>query len=189
MAEHGHDFIGAASGLCKPPTGSLAQTMGLAFEREVGGPDCCAHPLTETINRERLSVLGVDDGYMVTVGMRPAWQAIRDVGGSRGSPSRRRPPNPVPHGRCINVRDIIIDEGDIYALPAMRLLCMAATISSNVKFGCSTISSISSITRACKSLEYGLGIDCSLTVESMPGDALIDKPLRNSPNRPDRKML
>jgi hypothetical protein len=65
MAEHGHDFIGTASGLCEPPTGSLAQPMGLAFERQVGGPDCCAHPLAETINRERLSVVGVDREFVL----------------------------------------------------------------------------------------------------------------------------
>jgi hypothetical protein len=42
--------------------------MGLAFEREASSGDRCAHPLTETIDREGLSVLGVDDRYMVTVG-------------------------------------------------------------------------------------------------------------------------
>src|SRR5262249_15531385 len=96
-------------------------------------------------------------------------------------------------------------------LPGMRFFRIAATISSNVKSGCSTISpnknsacsssgevlpptrhgrnaagffpplryrsaasrrdapaSMASITRARKSLEYGLGIDCPLRIESMP---------------------
>src|SRR5262245_27660217 len=119
---------------------------------------------------------------------------------------------------------------------------MAATISSNVKSGCSTISpsknsacsssgevlpplgfaamlpvssqrwaqspttlglssqrsaasrrdaptSIASITRAHKSLEYGLGIDCPLRIESVPADSLIDKPLGIPPIQRDRNML
>src|SRR6266478_1647717 len=41
--------------------------MGLAFERKASSGDRCAHPLTETIDRERPSVLGVNDRYMVTV--------------------------------------------------------------------------------------------------------------------------
>jgi hypothetical protein len=37
--------------------------------------------------------------------------------------------------------------------------------------------SIASITRARKSWEHGLGIDCPLRIESTPADSLIDKPL------------
>jgi hypothetical protein len=49
--------------------------------------------------------------------------------------------------------------------------------------------SIASITRARKSLEYGLGIDRPLRIESMPPDSLIDKALGNPPIQPDRNML
>jgi hypothetical protein len=45
--------------------------------------------------------------------------------------------------------------------------------------------SIASITRARKSLEYGLGIDCPLKIESMPLDSLIDKPLGILPIQPE----
>jgi hypothetical protein len=48
---------------------------------------------------------------------------------------------------------------------------------------------MASITRARKSLEYGLGIDCPLRIESMPPDSLFDKPLGIPPIQPERNML
>jgi len=127
-------------------------------------------------------------------------------------------------------------------LPGMRFFRIAATISSNVRSGCSTTSpnknpacsssgdvlpplgfaatlpvssqrraqitttlglssyrsaasrrdapaSISSMTRARKSSEYGLGIDCPLRIESMPPDSLIDRPVGIPPIQPDRNRL
>jgi hypothetical protein len=123
----------------------------------------------------------------------------------------------------------------------MRFFRIAATISSNVKSGCSTISpnknsaflrrrsaaatrhgrnaagffqplrqnhhhtraefvSVGRLTArhtgldgfdysARKSLEYGLGLDCPLRIESMPPHSLVDKPLGIPPIQPDRNML
>jgi hypothetical protein len=49
--------------------------------------------------------------------------------------------------------------------------------------------SIASITRARKSLEYGLGIDRPLRIESMPLDSLVDKPLGILPIQSERNTL
>jgi hypothetical protein len=38
-------------------------------------------------------------------------------------------------------------------------------------------------------LEYGLGIDCPLRIESMPPHSLVDNPLGIPPIQPDRNLL
>ena len=70
VAKYSHDLVRSASRVGKTAASSFAKAMRLTIEREPGASDRIPHPLAEAINRERLAVLCVDDGYMVVFSRR-----------------------------------------------------------------------------------------------------------------------
>ena len=68
MAKYRHYLVGGTPCLSEPPASGLAKAMRLTIERETGGSDRIADPLTETVNRKRPTIFSVDDRRMVALG-------------------------------------------------------------------------------------------------------------------------
>jgi hypothetical protein len=67
MAKYRHYLIGGTPCLSKPAASGLTKAMRLTIERETGGSDRIAEPLTETVNRKRSTIFSVDDCCMVAL--------------------------------------------------------------------------------------------------------------------------
>lgn len=68
VAQHRHNLVGGASRLGQAPASCLAKAVRLSFERKPRGRHRVTDPLAEAIDRERLTVLGIDNGHVVAVG-------------------------------------------------------------------------------------------------------------------------
>jgi hypothetical protein len=96
---------------------------------------------------------------------------------------------------CSSNGEVLPPLGFAATLPVCSKRCAQSTITLALSSYRSATSrrdapaSIASITRARKSLEYGLGIDRPLRIESMPLDLLVDKPLGILPIQSERNTL
>ena len=67
VAQHRHNLMGGAARLGQAPASCLAKAVRLSFEQKPRGRNRVTDPLAEAIDRERLTVLGIDNGHVVAV--------------------------------------------------------------------------------------------------------------------------